>query len=252
MRIKPEGLHDSTSTTANAPEHPQKSAASDQAYSQIRQDIISGVLKEHERLTEQALARQLGLSRTPVREALKRLIHEGFIERQSGYSTRVAQFSNDETEQIFQLRQMLEGYAIKRAATMATEKHIVKLRELANQMSDCVPAASADDYDQIARANEAFHRTIYEAADSPRLIALLSVAIDVGLVARTYRQYSAQALHRSCRHHHEMVDAISARSPEWAASVMSSHILAAQATTASITESELKTGATDHHLQNAG
>jgi len=55
---------------------PVKSAASVQAYNQIRQDIVSGALKEHERLTEQALAEQLGLSRTPVREALKRLIHE--------------------------------------------------------------------------------------------------------------------------------------------------------------------------------
>ncbi|MFT6642217.1 MAG: DNA-binding GntR family transcriptional regulator, partial [Flavobacteriaceae bacterium] len=91
-----------------------KSAASEQAYNQIRQDIISGVLEEHERLTEQALAERIGLSRTPVREAIKRLIHEGFIENESGYSTRVASFSVDEAEQVFQLRTMLEGYAIRR------------------------------------------------------------------------------------------------------------------------------------------
>jgi len=207
-----------------------KAAASDQAYDRIRHDIINGVLKEHERLTEQALAKRLGLSRTPVREAISRLVHEGFIERQGGYSTRVARFSSDETDQIFQLRLLLEGYAARRAATLASAEQIDALRALANQMSACTPPESAEDYDNIARANEAFHRTICEAAKSPRLIALLAVAIEVGLIAKTYRLYSEQALVRSCQHHHELVDAIVARSPEWAESVMASHILAAQAT----------------------
>lgn len=215
-----------------------KSAASEQAYNQIRQDIISGVLKERERLTEQALAKRIGLSRTPVREAIKRLIHEGFIEKESGYSTRVASFPVDEAEQVFQLRAMLEGYAIRRAATMATAEQIATLRTLATCMSELTPPRSANDYDEVARANEAFHRTITEAANSTRLLALISVAVDVGLVARTYRLYSDAALLRSCQHHHEMVDAIEARSPDWAESVMTSHLLAAQATTAMTISSE--------------
>lgn len=212
-----------------------KSAASEQAYDQIRQDIVSGVLKEHERLTEQALAKRIGLSRTPVREAIKRLIHEGFIENESGYSTRVASFSVDEAEQIFQLRIMLEGYGIRRAAEFATKPQISNLRKLATHMSKLVSTNSAIDFDDIARANEQFHRTIAEAANSARLTALISVAVDVGLVARTYRSYSEVALQRSCHHHHEMVDAIEARSPDWAESVMTSHLLAAQATTTVIT-----------------
>jgi len=216
------------STSANT-----KSVASEQAYNQIRQDIVSGVLKEHERLTEQALAERLGISRTPVREAIKRLIHEGFIENQSGYSTRVARFSVDEAEQVFQLRSMLEGYAIRRAATMASKEQVSLLRTLASSMSQLTPPNTDDEYDQIARANEQFHNTIAEAANSPRLMALISVAVDVGLVARTYRLYSNAALLRSCHHHHEMVDAIEARSSEWAESVMTSHLLAAQATAAS-------------------
>lgn len=209
-----------------------KSAASELAYNQIRQDIISGVLEEHERLTEQALAERIGLSRTPVREAIKRLIHEGFIENESGYSTRVASFSVDQAEQIFQLRIMLEGYAIRRAVSFATKEQISTLRTLATRMSQLIPPSTARDYDDIARANEQFHRTIAEAANSARLTALISVAVDVGLVARTYRSYSEAALLRSCQHHHEMVDAIEAGSPDWAESVMTSHLLAAQATTA--------------------
>ncbi len=208
----------------------QRPAASDQAYDRIRHDIVNGVLKEHERLTEQALAKRLGLSRTPIREAISRLVHEGFVERQGGYSTRVAQFSTDETEQIFQLRLLLEGYAARRAATFASDTQIKSLRQLANTMTACTPPRSAEDYDTIARANEAFHRLICEAARSPRVTALLTVAVDVGLVAKTYRLYSEQALMRSCQHHHELVDAIASRSPQWAESVMSSHILAAQAT----------------------
>ena len=84
----------------------QRTAATDQAYLTIRSDILSGTLKEGERITEQRLAESLGLSRTPVREAISKLIHEGFVERGTGYTTRVAHFEDEELEQMFQIRKL--------------------------------------------------------------------------------------------------------------------------------------------------
>lgn len=78
-------------------------AAADHAYLSIRSDIISGALAESERLNGERLSANLGLSRTPGSAALRRLTLEGFIERQSGNTTRVARFPADEMEQIFHI-----------------------------------------------------------------------------------------------------------------------------------------------------
>lgn len=204
-------------------------AATDIAYSEIRRDILSGALAEGERLTEQRLAERLGLSRTPIREAISRLIREGFVERQSGYTTRVARFRKEDLDEIFEIRVMLERYAAERAARFATEDQVQTLRALGQSMTEHTPPRRDEDYEIISQANEQFHKTILEAAQSPRLGALLALASDVGLVARTYHKYSDEDLIRSANHHHEITAAIAARSPAWAASAMSAHILAAAA-----------------------
>jgi DNA-binding GntR family transcriptional regulator len=204
-----------------------RKAATEQAYIAIRSDILSGELAEGQRITEQRLAERLGLSRTPVREAIGRLVHEGFIERGTGYTTRVAHFPDDELDQIFQIRKLLECYGAARAARLASDEQVNTLRALSEEMLRHTPPRSQADFKTISQANERFHRTIMVAAQSPRLTALLALAVDVGVVARTYHLYSDEDLIRSARHHQELTDAIAARAPEWAANVMSSHILAA-------------------------
>ena len=204
-----------------------KQPAAELAYEAIRARIMSGDLADGDRLKEQTLASEMGLSRTPVREAITRLIHEGFVERGEGYSTRVAHFPEDELDQIFEIRRRLECYAAERAAERATPEQIDELDHLTGEMEALSPPESEADYERIAAINADFHRIIADAASSPRLRAVLSMAVDVGIVARTYHSYSPQDLIRSARHHRELVDAIRARSPDWAAHVMSSHVLAA-------------------------
>ena len=206
-----------------------KQPAAEIAYRAVRAQIMSGTLKGGARLKEQSLASALGLSRTPVREAIGRLVMEGFAERGEGYSTRVAQFPEDELDHVFEIRRRLEALAAERAATRATPAQIAELDRLTRQMETLPPPRSEQDYLQISDINTAFHRIISEAAHATRLMAVLSLAVDVGLVSRTYHSYSEQDLIRSTRHHRELVDALRARAPAWAASVMSSHVLAAAA-----------------------
>lgn len=204
----------------------RKLPAAEQAYRSIRSSIVSGALKEGERLTEKRLSKDLGLSRTPVREAISRLILEGFVERQSGYTTRVATFPEDEIEQIFELRRMLEAYSARRAAMYATVEDIAQLRAMCAVMRAHTPPVSDNDFDVLTKANEDLHGIIVRAARAPRLTALLSMAFEVGMVVRTYRIYSAADLERSLRHHEEICDAIEARAPDWAEALMSAHLLA--------------------------
>jgi DNA-binding GntR family transcriptional regulator len=84
-------------------------------------------------------------------------------------------------------------------------------------------------YQRLTAANEEFHRTIVAAARSPRLTALMTTALDVSMVVRTYSMFSEKDLQRSLNHHEEIIQAIEARAPEWASSVMSAHLLAGAA-----------------------
>ena len=206
----------------------KKVPAAEQAYRKIRSAIVSGDLEEGERLVEERLSADLGLSRTPVREAIRRLTLEGFIERHEGYNTRVATFPADEMEQTFHIRQFLESYAAERAARLATEEDIAEIRAISDEISRHTPPANTEDYQKISIANEAFHRKIVEVSRSPRLTAHMMMAFDIGMVDRTYRRYNADELIRSAKHHREIADAIAAHAPEWARTAMQTHIRAAE------------------------
>jgi DNA-binding GntR family transcriptional regulator len=206
-----------------------KMNATEQAYHIIRNNILTGKLEEGERLTETRLSHDLSLSRTPIREAIGRLVIEGFIERQSGYTTRVAYFPEDEAEQVYDIRRLVECYSVQRAARLATEEDIAALRRIHATMKADMPPKDEAAYQRLATANEKFHRTIVAAARSPRLTALMATALDVSMVVRTYSMFSEKDLRRSLNHHEEIIEAIEARAPEWASSVMSAHLLAGAA-----------------------
>ena len=208
---------------------PRRGSAAESAYAALRAEILAGALAEGDRLTETALAERLGLSRTPIREALNRLALEGFVDRAPGAAARVARFPEDEVAQIFSIRVLLEGYAARRAAERASPARIAELARLADAMEARTPPRSEADLEALSAANEAFHRRLMEAAEAPRLAGLLAYTVQVALVQRTYRRFTERDLVRSARHHQELVEALRARAPDWAASVMAAHLLAAQA-----------------------
>ena len=110
---------------------------------------------------------------------------------------------------------------------MATDEQIEELGRLSELMIDHTPPRSDEDFRVLSDSNERFHKLIIEAAQSDRLARLISMTIDMALVFRTYKMYSERDLQRSSLHHREMAEALRARSPNWAASVMRSHLLAA-------------------------
>lgn len=204
-------------------------SAAEGAYLAIRADILGGALQADDRLTEVTLAERLSMSRTPVREAVKRLLIEGFLTRAPGEGLRVTGLSPDEMQQIFRIRMMLEGYGARRAAQHATLEQCAELHRLAGVMSAHTPPGQDADLEVISLANAAFHRTIMQAALSPRLAAMLTLAVNLGLVLRTYRIYDDHDMIRQSRHHHDIAEAIGARDPDWAEAAMMTHILAAAA-----------------------
>jgi DNA-binding GntR family transcriptional regulator len=201
----------------------------DQAYLALRADILSGAIDADARLTEMTIAERLGISRTPVREAVRRLIIEGFLTRERRAGLRVTTLDPDEVRQIFHIRLMLEGYAARRAAELATPAEVAELTRLAEVMSAHTPPRSEADFTTVSNANTAFHRLVMQAARSPRVAAMVSLAVNLGLVLRTYRMYSERDLIRQSRHHHDIAEAIAAREPDWAEAAMAAHVQAAAA-----------------------
>lgn len=203
--------------------------AARRAYARIKADIHSGALPPGERLKEELLAERIGVSRTPVREALRRLGTEGLVDFEPNQGAVVAAWSLRDIEEIFDLRAVLESHGMRLSATRIADSAIDELESLADGMERAVAGGrGADAVERISRLNDRFHKIILEAAGNRRLVRLLASIVEMPVVLRTFALYSDGQLRRSFDHHREMIAALRARDPDWAAAVMASHVRAAR------------------------
>lgn len=202
--------------------------AVDKAYRTVKDGIISGRYPGGARITEQEVAASSGVSRTPVREALRRLQSEGLVDFTPNFGAVVTVWTESDFDEVFELRAMLEAYGARRAAQHASNEQLDNLRRLAEaQYREC--AERRPGYlDRISDINNRFHHALQEAAGSPRLRRALSSLIEAPMVMKTFHMYTPDDLTRSAQHHLELCSALESRDPEWAASVMASHVHAAR------------------------
>jgi DNA-binding GntR family transcriptional regulator len=199
------------------------SRASDRAYNHIRNMILSGELQPGSQIREESLAELCGVSRTPVRDSLRRLEAEMFIRRNDSQRSFVADWSLDDLEDAFQLRAMLEGHAAKRAARRITRDQLARMRIQNAQLKQAISGANPD-VPRFLDHNRQFHAIILEAAASERLSSMLLQVTEQPVVLRTARQYDLENLRRSHHEHEELLNAFDNRDGDWAAAVMTAHI----------------------------
>lgn len=188
----------------------------------IRGEILSGHLKPGEQLREEALAEICGVSRTPVREAMRRLESQHLIRRIAQRSF-VAALSIDEVEEAFTLRAMLEGHAAARAAERIGPEALARLAQGVERARRAIAGAEPD-VTGFLDHNREFHAAIIEEAGSERLAALLTSIVEQPVVLRTAMLYGREQLSRSIAEHEELVEAFRHRDPVWARAVMAAHI----------------------------
>ena len=196
------------------------------AYRHIRAAIISGDLRSGETLQEAKLAERIGVSRTPVREALSRLGNEGLVVLERYRRGQVASFSMADVAEIIRLRAKLEGHGARRAALRITAEQIAHLEAIESEME----AVFADlgwhrHLSRFDELNNEFHATIARAADSPRLEKILASSLE--LPASIFNQYSEpveERTKRTHRQHNEIIVALKTRNPDWAEAAMSGHL----------------------------
>ncbi len=202
--------------------------AADKAYEAAREEILMGRFGPGARITENEIAKAAAVSRTPVREALRRLEAEGLIQFVPNQGAFVRQLSMNEARHIFELRARLESYAARLAAENADERQARELSRLAEQQLHVSETRRRGYLRRVAELNERFHELLLAAARSEPLRSAMAPLTHAPLVFQTFRDYGNEDLVRSARHHIEIAQAIGNRDGDWAASVMRAHLYAAR------------------------
>lgn len=143
----------------------------DVVFNTLREAILKGELKPGERLMELQLASKLGVSRTPIREAIRMLQQEGLAVTIPRRGAEVAKMTEKNMEDVLQIREALEILAVQLACEKVTKQQVLKLEEAVEEFERAVKTG---DLKQIAQSDIDFHDKIYEAADNPRLVNLLN------------------------------------------------------------------------------
>ena len=203
------------------------SKTSDIAYAEIRAAILAGKLSPGTHLRERELAESMGISRTPVRDAIRRLAAEYWVRVEANRGAFVCDWSPEDFAEIFELGALLESHAARRAASRISPDEIQALEAVCDQLDAVVSVTDGIDAEEFARLNYPFHEIIRRAAGSDRLKTMLALLVEQRVVLVTAASYKRAAFIRSQEHHRELVEALKARDGDWAASVMRSHVWAA-------------------------
>ena len=193
----------------------------DVVFNTLRQAILRGELKPGERLMEIQLANKLGVSRTPIREAIRKLELEGLVLMIPRKGAEVAEITEKNMLDVLEVRRALEELAVKLACERITEEEIQELKDAADAFQKIL---SEKDITKIAEADEAFHDVIFKSTGNDRLIQLLN-----SLREQMYR-YRLEYLKREEYHpqlleeHQQIIDRITRKDQSEAAELIDRHI----------------------------
>jgi DNA-binding GntR family transcriptional regulator len=191
----------------------------------IREAIIDGRLAPGQRLKEEELARELGMSRTPVREALLTLESEGLVESIPRRGATVRSYAVGDLGDVYQLRALLEGYAARRAAVRISPDDVARLEESCDRFERL---RAEDDLLDLVQENLRFHSVIHEVAASDRLTALIRKVIEIPLVYKSFYWYSPEQKLISQHYHRQLTRALRLGDGERAELIMKEHVLEAR------------------------
>lgn len=200
----------------------------ERAYRAIRRNILEGLYRDDQFLREETIAGELNISRTPVREALRRLVSEGWLEQIPHRGARVVGWTREDIDEVFELRGILESHAANRAASRMSAVEIQRLRHLVGAMEQLANDRGEEAREDIAALNDEFHQLILSAAGSKRLQRLVNAIVQAPMTTRSFHRYDAEELARSMMQHRDILNAIQEGEGAWAAAAMKAHILAAR------------------------
>jgi DNA-binding GntR family transcriptional regulator len=194
----------------------------EQAYEVLREMITAGELAPGERLTERGLAERLGVSATPVREAITRLTHERLLVRPDGRTLQVAAPSLQKLRDMSMIHAALNGIAARLAVERASDSELAEIA----RVYETSTATVASDHSETAELRHEFHQLIVNASHSPSLIDMIATAEAFGRSLRLRGQRApgaAENILRADHEHRAIVDALLARDGERAEQLVRDH-----------------------------
>lgn len=193
-------------------------------FRKLREDILSGIYKDQEELREITIGEELGVSRTPVREALRQLELEGLVTIIPNKGAYVTSITAKDVEDIYHVRSMLEGLCARWATEHITEEQIGKLEEVL-VLSEFHVQRGSGDTDQVSELDGKFHQVLYEASNSRILEHVLSDFHKYVQMARRLSVKKKERAEKSIAEHREILEAIKSKDAEHAERLANQHIM---------------------------
>lgn len=207
----------------NGKDSRMRRVSKDIAYLELKERIISGDLEPDQNLIEEAIATELNISRTPLREALQRLEKEELVVRQSNGRLKVASISQKEVEEIFEIRSMLESLVVRNAARSAKQHHI---RELAQIVDNFKHATEHEADKEITLYGSQFHAYLYQMSGHKTTINILNMLNDHIIRYRTFiPKHSKGRQGKALEEHQRILSYIAANDENGAEAAMREHIM---------------------------
>jgi DNA-binding GntR family transcriptional regulator len=203
----------------------ERTLLAEQVYQRIRADLLRGHIRPGERLTEEWAADHYAASRTPVREACRRLAEEGLLTHRPRRGYRVPPINEQEIEELYEIRRALELLSVRRAAAVAhTPGGAAAITQLREQWRTLVPAAGA----KVVYNDEAFHRELAGVGGNAQLSPMLdAISARIRLV-RVHDFLDQERVVATRVQHLGILDAVLAGDADLAAALMHAHISESQ------------------------
>lgn len=187
----------------------------------LREAIVSGVLKPGERLMEIQLAEELGVSRTPVRESIRKLELEGFVVMVPRRGTYVADLSIKDINEVYEIRTVLDVLAAGLAAERITEDELEELERLLVQISEYV---EQNNVEKLIEIDSQFHDVLYRASRNDRLVGIINNLREQFTRFRSISMQYPGRMKNTVEEHTRLVEAIAQRNPDLAQQIAREHM----------------------------
>ncbi len=193
----------------------------DKVYEQLKRAILNGYMQPGERLIERKLAELLGVSRTPVREAIRVLELEGLVAHFPRVGVVVTQVSDIEVMEIYRIRAVLEGLCARMAAEKVKPQEVEQLTELLAKIEEY---AKGSQMEKLEQTHQSFNDVIYRAADSQRLYSMIITLVEhINRYTRVGYSHPGR-IEEANREHRQLLEAIKIGNGSLAESLAREHI----------------------------
>jgi DNA-binding GntR family transcriptional regulator len=201
---------------------PRRMSLGQIAYEKLKQAVLKGDFPPASHIVENRVADALGISRTPVREAIHKLEREGLLKRAPSGGYFVVGLTRQDIEETFGIRSVLESYAARLATVQHQEKDLYPLEERIREYQNCLDESRMG---ELTRINTEFHDLLYALSRSPKLIKMINDLIDPVYRFRKILLSVEEMARRSNEDHVSMIACIRKRDIEGVEKLVREHIL---------------------------